>query len=828
MDLFLDKIEPVEANEHDWFADVLLPYSLPKPFTYRIPRELVAQVQKGLRVVVPFGKRKFHTGLIWQIHQTAPQYFAKYIEQILDDEPLFLPFHYEFWNWLSAYYLANLGDVFQAALPSGLKVSSETVIHLNGDADLNRSDLTENEWITIESLNKNGSLSLAQLAEIIGQKHAYSTVKNLYFKDIVLTEEELKRKYRPKVEAFIRIHEQYRQEERLNIILNQLEKRAPKQFEALMRLLQENQDWIQKSVCIQKYQITRTALNQLIEKEIVEESFKQVDRMSLKAAWSEIQPLSPSQKMIATQLDRFWKDKTVALLYGITGSGKTHLYFEYIKNVLNENGQALYLLPEIALTNQLLQRLQAYFGVRVMISHSKYSQAHRVELFEKIRNGESVVVVGARSAIFLPFVNLQLIIVDEEHDASFKQQEPAPRYQARDAAIWMGSKLGIKVLLGSATPSAESWHNAQSGKYGLVELTDRFGEAVLPEMMAINMAEQNKRGLLKGIFSTQLLDALQIQLKAKRQSILFQNRKGFTPLVQCKSCGWIARCISCDISLTYHKTQHHLRCHYCGYKEIHPKACPACSSQHLEFTGFGTERVAEELQLLIPEAHIARFDQETAKTRQAQVNLIQSFENAEIDILVGTQMIAKGLDFENLTLVGILSADSLLNFPHYRSYERAFQLITQVAGRAGRRKEIGLALIQSYQPHHPVLRLILSSDYKTFISKELKERSQYDYPPFCRIIEVWIKHKEENKVEQMANMFAKELQTAPWNGSYLGPEKPHAAWLKSYHQRRILIKLGLKNNQIQVFKAHLLRIQGLIMERNEFKRGFIYFDVDPN
>jgi len=823
-----DASVPTIDRQQTLFAEVILPFSLAKTFTYRVPHDWNNAVDPGQRVVVPFGKNKFYAGILWRLSNRPPEaYAAKYLHSLLDEIPLLQAIHLRFWNWLASYYLCNLGDVMAAALPAGLKLASETLVMLHPEADLNNVELSDHELQLVEELHKTEALTLDEIQEITGLKHVFPIIKSLYIKGLVLTGEEIKQRFKPRFRSMIQIQPNLN-EEALGDIFNKLEKRAPKQVDVLTAFLGDHPDneWQDRLKFIKRHQLSSAAVKALIEKEILTEKEVRVDRISPEEYDTQQLKLSVEQEQAVTSTLAFWQERKPVLLHGITGSGKSFVFFHFIQKALEQQQQVLYLLPEIALTVQLVQKLRQHFGSAVFITHSRFNENERVEVFQKVASGMPCVVIAARSGIFLPFVKLGLLVIDEEHDSSYKQYDPAPRYQARDAAIYLAHLHNAHIILGSATPSLESYHNAQLGKFGLVELDNRYGDSSLPDIRLINLSDLKRKKAMLGSFSPVLMEELEAGYKEGLQSILMQNRKGYVPIITCTNCGWNAKCVSCDISMTYYKTHDHLKCNYCGFTQKPHRQCTSCGSSALEMEGFGTERIEEELGNLMPEARISRFDQDTTRGKYAHHRLVHEFEDGEVDIMVGTQMISKGLDFSHLHLVGVIQADQLLNFPNFRSFERAFQLLTQVAGRSGRREQKGLVMIQTHKPDHPVLQDVVANNYLHFYEQEILEREKFNYPPFCRLIEIEIKSKEEIDSERGAAQWGVQLKQE-FGHRVLGPEKPYISRLRNYYIRRLIIKLEKDGVNLQAVKSLLIKHLIDFYKIKANRKVIVHFDVDP-
>lgn len=811
------------------FAEVILPFSLPNTYTYRIPREWDDLICVGKRVVVPFGKKKFYSGMVASIGTQPPkEYTAKYLHSVLDEEPLLDALHLKFWNWMAAYYLCNLGDVMSAALPSGLKLASESQIMPDPDADLANTPMSEPEMKIMDVLVKRELLSISEVQDITGIKNVFPLIKSLYHKGLVYTGEDMKERYKPQMKPFIRLREEYHSDEALKELLDLLERRAPKQADVVLKYLINSplKEWEDKLQLQKSADLSGPAIKALVDKEILQQEERRVDRLDANTDEESDIILNKDQSEARDQIKEHWKTKEVVLLHGITGSGKSFVYFDLIREALNQGKQVLYLLPEIALTVQLVGKLRSIFKENVFISHSRFNENERVEVFQKVASGAPCVVIGARSSVFLPFRNLGLVVIDEEHDASFKQYDPAPRYNGRDAGILLANLFKAPVILGSATPSIESYYNARTGKYGLVKIQQRFGDALLPLIELVDLGEMKRKGKMKQSFSQPLLENIENSISNDKQAILFQNRKGYVPIILCNQCGWTLKCISCDISMTYYKSSDLMRCNYCGYSKRPVRSCPTCGSEHLEMSGFGTEMIEEELHLIHPEYRISRFDQSSIRGKHAHHRLVHEFEDHELDILVGTQMLAKGLDFEGVNLVGVIQADQLLNFPHFRSFERAFQLLTQVAGRAGRREERGKVIIQTYKTEHPVLQDVINHDYERFFQGELGDRERFHYPPFTKLIEVQLKSMDLGLLEQAAALLAQQFKSVLGN-RVLGPETPYVSKIRNYYIRRMLIKLEREKISHLKVKQDLRFMLEQFHAEKKFRQVRVQFDVDP-
>ncbi len=830
-----------ESHDHSpeitYFADVILPVPIPKLFTYRVPREFVGGVQVGVRVIVQFGKSKVLTAVIARVHTHPPEkYQAKYILDLLDDYPLVTPQQLELFHWISGYYLCCIGEVLNIALPAGLKISSLSKVQINPDFD-QKELLSDREKEILEEINKHQSLTYDELARFAEVKNVYHLIKSLVQKRAVIVFEEVKDKYSPKIVRKIRLSAFYEDAQNLKILIAELDKpKTQKQLDVLLaylnavpvlRNMDTNRKGLEKSVLNQNQEISTSSMDTLLKNgvfeifDVVMSRFPSDDGKHL----LDSPTLSLPQTKAYNEIMAFFQEKDTVLLHGITGSGKTEVYIKLIEQALGSGSQVLYLLPEIALTTQIVIRLKKIFGDKVGIYHSKFSDNERVEVWKGVLSGKFQFVVGVRSSVFLPFNNLGLIIVDEEHESSYKQFDPAPRYHARDAALVIAQKQQCKVLLGSATPSVESYHHAKQGRYGLVKLKQRFGEGQLPDIETIDIKMAKKQKAMKGDFAQQLLDAVGLNLETKNQTLFFQNRRGYSPYLQCEDCDWIGTCHQCDVSLTYHQYDREVRCHYCGHKENVPKTCPACGGTKVRTKGYGTEKIEEELQLLFPSAKIARIDLDTTRTKTAFQSIVQEVESGAIDMIVGTQMVAKGLDFEKINLVCVFDADRMIHFPDFRASERAFQLITQVSGRAGRRQQTGKVLIQTNNPAQPLLRKIIDGDYEGFFEEEIIERQTYHYPPFTRLIRLTVKHIEQPNAQKAAEFLAKNLKEKLGDSRVLGPEKPIIERIRNMFLVEVLLKLE-RNLNLKLVKDFVVQQIEEIATSKDFKGVVTVIDVD--
>ena len=790
------------------FIEVIIPLSLPKTFTYLVSEAEFDYIQIGMRVAVPFGKTKIYTGLAIAKHQNAPNlYEAKEIHQILDEKPIVNQFQINHWLWIANYYMCSIGDVFKTALPSALLLESETIISFKNENFLDESQLTDDEYLIYEALQSQSSLKIDDVIKILNKKNVFPTIQKLIAKNVLSLNEEMVEEYKPKLTRYVRLCENYLGDNGLTLLLEFISK-AKKQKEVILTFFQlqaQEKKPVSVKQLIDKANATSAVIKALIDKNVLEEYHIQHDRIDFgKNKNTPNLVLSEPQKKAFDEINYVFKTKEVCLLHGVTSSGKTEIYTKLIEEYLENGQQVLYLLPEIALTTQLVSRLTQHFGNQVAVFHSKYSNNERVEVWNQVLNQseKAKIVIGARSALFLPFSNLGLVIVDEEHENTFKQENPAPRYHARDAAIVLANAHKSKVILGSATPSLETYFNAKSGKFGLVELFERFGKAQLPKVTLIDLKDAYFRKQMNGHFSLPLIESITTALNLGEQVILFQNRRGFSPVLECMTCGHVPQCTSCSVSLTYHKFKNQLRCHYCGYSIAKPTHCHTCSSIDISTKGFGTEQIELELAALFSTKNIKRMDQDTTRGKYAFEKLIDSFKNREIDILVGTQMLAKGLDFDNVSLVGILNADNLLYQPDFRAFERSFQLMTQVAGRAGRAEKVGTVIIQTYNPLHNVIQQVTHNNYLAMYEEQLHDRKIYFYPPYYRLIKLTLKNRDFDKLKQGSFWLYEVLkQSLPM--PVLGPEEPVINRIRNEYIRQIVIKIPNVNSIIQTKKVIL-------------------------
>lgn len=817
------------ADRKTIFIEVVLPLSIAKTYTYRVPFELNSEIQIGRRVIVQFGKNKIYSAIIVSFSDQAPaQYEAKYIIDVVDDHAIVDEGQLKLWQWIADYYMCYLGDVMQAALPAALKLASETKITASTNADLDHSQLSDKAYLVLEALDVAGELKVGDVSKILGQKSVFPLLKSLFEEGFVLISEEIKERYKPKTKSFLCLASAYSDSEGKRLLLDSLN-RAPKQQDAVLGYLQlsktntelTRQDLMEATAC------GSSAITSLIDKGVFEIKEKVVSRFEgVDTLLTKDFVFSEDQERAFNEINHCFESKDVTLLHGVTASGKTQVFIRQIEQALSSGKNVLYLLPEIALTTQITERLKLHFGNDLGVYHSKFNDNERAEVWHKVLKNEFKVIIGARSSVFLPFHDLGLIIIDEEHENSYKQYDPAPRYHARDTAIYLAHLHHAKVLLGSATPSVESYYNAKAGKYGLVQLLNRYGDVQLPVIDIVNVTEEGRKGNMHSYFSSKLLQAIDDAVKNKEQVILFQNRRGHTPFLQCNTCGYVAKCVNCDVSLTYHKSSNLLHCHYCGHSENTINVCPGCGMPHLESKGFGTERIEEELELLMPQLRIGRLDLDSTKGKYGFDKIISAFDDHEFDVLIGTQMVAKGLDFGRVSLIGIINADSIINFPDFRSYERAYSLFSQVSGRAGRRKQQGKVIIQTYTPNHRVLEQVVQHDYEGMFIKEVTERKNFFYPPFYRLIRIDIKHANQQQTLDSAQKLANLLRVH-LGSRVLGPEPPLVTRVRNHYIQTILLKIERSN--VSIFKVkELIRDSILTFELDKLNVGVrISIDVDP-
>ena len=823
------------------FVDILLPLPLAGYFTYRVQYEMNDSVAIGKRVVVQFGKKKVYTAIIRRIHQTPPDYQnVKYILAVLDSEPIVNEKQLLLWEWISQYYLCQIGEVMNAALPPAFKLASETSILINPTYDGDFSLLNEYEMLVAEALVAKESITVSEVSDITGLQKIIPLLKTLVEKGVIITEEEISETYKPKMISYVRLAESYQTEEAIKVLFDNLEKKAFKQLQLLQFFLQltnyfsDFSNEIKKKDLLKNPEVTEAQLSSLVKKKVFEIVEKSESRLEYTDAINSANDivLSDAQEIAYNSVKNGFDSNKIVLLHGVTSSGKTEIYIKLIEETIQQGKQVLFLLPEIGLTTQIINKLQRFFGKKVGVYHSKYNESQRVEIWNKVifisndENTESYkIILGARSAMFLPFDNLGLIIVDEEHDSSFKQYDPAPRYNARDAAIYLSTLHKAKVILGSATPAVESYFNALTGKYELVEVNERFGGIQMPEILIADLKMETRQKTMQSHFSSLLINNITQALSKKQQIILFQNRRGYSLRIECDSCHFVPECKNCDVSLVYHKYMNQMRCHYCGYSIRIPEKCPDCNSSGMVMKGFGTEKVEDELQIIFPDARIQRMDLDSTRTKNAYRRIISEFEERKIDILIGTQMVTKGLDFDNVGIVGVLNADTMLTFPDFRAFERSFQLMAQVSGRAGRKGERGKVIIQTYKPDHAIIANVVRNDYLSMFNRQIIDRKQFKYPPFFRLIKFTLKHKDPEILNKAALELSLLLRSV-FDKRVLGPEFPLVSRVKNMYLKDILLKLEREIN-LKSTKEQLLFSIDKIKKNEKYNQLRIIIDVDP-
>lgn len=818
------------------YVDVIVPLPIAGEYTYSLPPALEGKVHGGCRVVVPFGPKKYYTAIVVSVHDSAPEaYETKDILEVLDERPVLLKRQFDFWQWVSDYYLCTIGDVYKAALPSGLKLESETMVVYNPDFETS-GPLPPKEQLLLDLLSANPEQCVTQLEKAAGIRNILPVVRSLLEKEAVCIKEELKRSYKPKTEIRVRLAGNMRTEKALQFQMNMLDRpKTEKQLAVLMKYVElsgwngtgETLKEVSRKRLTEAAGVSPAVLDALVRKQVLEVYSSEVGRLDGgRYDTLPLNPLSEAQRRAFYQIMSLFQTRNVCLLHGVTASGKTEIYIHLIEQAIQAGKQVLYLLPEIALTTQITERLRRVFGERLGIYHSKFPDAERVEIWNKqLSDRDYDVILGVRSSVFLPFRRLGLVIVDEEHENTYKQQDPAPRYHARSAAIMLASMFGAKTLLGTATPSLESYHNALSGKYGFVQLTERHQQIRLPQIELVDIKELARKKRMTAQFSPYLLQKIREALENREQVILFQNRRGFAPMIECRTCGWVPKCRNCDVSLTYHKGLNQLTCHYCGCTYPVPRSCPACGGVELVNRGFGTEKVEDDIKAIFPEARVARMDLDTTRTRSAYERIISDFQNGKTDILIGTQMVSKGLDFDRVSVVGILNADSMLNYPDFRSYERAFQLMAQVAGRAGRKNGQGVVVLQTKSPDLPLIREVMDNDYLRMYREQMEEREMFRYPPFYRLVYVYLKHRKEDVLDQAADWMAQCLRKG-LGERILGPDKPPVARIQTLYIKKIVVKVEQQASMSKV-RAYLRSVQQALMEDRRFRSLTVYYDVDP-
>lgn len=817
------------------YVDVILPLRLPNLFTYKVPDNLKDQVKPGIRVVVQFGPKKLYSSIIRRIHTRKPEkYTTKDIVSILDQEPVITDIQFLFWEWISDYYMCSPGEVMNAAFPSGLKLESETQIVLNSQFD-KKQIFTSPETQILNNLEDKNGLSIKEISKRIGRKNILPILNELLNKKTIILKETLHEKFRPKFEAFVEIHPGFTGK-KLNDVLDQLEK-APKQLNILVTFLNisgfsdhNSYKPIKKKLLLTQASGGISSLNALVKKKILTINQREVSRLSagieVKAS---LKKLSAIQTQALKQIQQLFSEKDVVLLHGVTSSGKTEIYKHLIDEQLKKGKQILYLLPEIALTTQIINRLREVFGNKVGVYHSKFGNAERQEIWynvlDKNKKDAYQIILGVRSSIFLPFQNLGLVIIDEEHENSYKQTEPAPRYHARDSAIMLAHFFHAKTVLGTATPAIETYFNTTTGKFGLVEINERFENLELPKIILVNTRQAYKKRQMTSFFSNTMLSEITEALNLGEQVILFQNRRGFSRFIECETCGWIPGCKNCSVSLTYHKIYNNLVCHYCGYSIPIPGACKNCGSTILKTKGFGTEKIEDEIRILFPGVKTERMDLDTTRTKRSYEKIINNFENNNTNILVGTQMISKGLDFGNVSIVGILNADNLLNFPDFRAYERSFQLMAQVSGRSGRKNKQGKVIIQTSDPNHTIIQDVLNNDFQHMFTSQLKDRKSFKYPPFFRMIKITLKHRKKPSLNKASKILANDLRKF-FGNRVLGPEFPVISQIQKWYLKTIILKIE-KGKKVTHAKQQIRSVINWYEKTGEFRSVQIQIDVDP-
>lgn len=815
----------------DYFVDVILPLPLRKLFTYAVNEQEARFLKPGMRVAVSFGKSKLYSAVVWAVHSENPPYQTKDIEYILDETPIVTILQLKLWQWVSEYYMCSLGEVYKGAMPSAMLLESETVVEID-DKDLQREALSEEEWCVYQALCRKGALSVQEVGEVIQKKRVLPVLTSLADKKVIRISEKIYEKYVPKLVKYVRLNPIFDTSQGLKEVFERVRK-TEKQRQLLLAyfsICSQEKSPLKAQTLLERAEMSPSILKGLVKKGVLEEYYIRHDRVQTEGNEQLSKGLTKAQRFAYDEICQEWKGLQTVLLHGVTASGKTEIYITLIEQMLEEGKQVLYLLPEIAISVQLIERLREHFGPYMSVYHSKYSTHERVEVWNNMlaESDKTRLIVGVRSSVFLPFKNLGLVIVDEEHEASYRQMNPTPRYHVRDTALMLAQLHKAKVLLGSATPAVETLHNVQQKKYGYSKLTQRYDNYQLPDIEVVDLKDKTFRKKMKGHFSDTLLEAIAETLRQGRQVIIFQNRRGFAPIVQCQSCGNVPQCPNCDVSLTYHQTPNQLRCHYCGYYTTTPQICVACASPNLNTKGCGTEQITQELMVLFPDKQIDRLDKDTTSGKYGAEKIISEFAQHRTHILVGTQMIAKGFDFENVGLVGIVNADSLIHAPDFRAYERSFQILLQIAGRAGRSKKKGKVIIQTYKPHHQVIEQVEEMDYRAMYVHQIHERQQFRYPPFVRLVKITLKHSDLNKVNEAADWLAKVLRNGfanQENLEVLGPEFPHIARIRNEYLKDILVKIPL-DVSLQEVKNYLLRTEDSFHSIVAFRPVKIAYFVD--
>ena len=821
----------METKTPQYFIDALLPLALPKAYTYCITSKEKEFLGQGFRVAVPFGKQKIYTAIVSRIHQVAPQtYEPKSIVMIMDEAPVVTSTQLNFWKWMSSYYMCTQGEILRASLPAALMIESQSVLVKKEASKDQLNTLSDTQYLVYEALQKQ-SLTLDEISQITDLKRVMPLVLDMIDKNAAMIHQRLEEKFKPKKLRMIQLETSFQESKALESLLDNIA-RAPKQIDVMKTMLGQKkglQEWIEVSKIKQQAQVNSSVIKTLIDKGVLKESYQEANRILIKHAQSEFKDkkLSDAQGRVLEDIKIELIKKEVVLFEGVTASGKTEVYIHLITEQIKAGKQVLYLLPEISLTSQIVSRLAARFGKQVLVYHSRYSIHERTEIWKQVLDGGSQgqIIVGARSAILLPFQNLGLVIVDEEHENSYKQFDPAPRYHARDSAIYLAKNVNARVVLGSATPSIETAENVRNGKYGWVKLIERYGGVSLPNIELVNLKEAYRKKKMSGMFSESLLDAIRTTLGEGKQVILFQNRRGYAPILECVSCGHAPQCTQCDVSLTYHQTQNQLRCHYCGYNIPMPTQCHACGMPTLTTKGVGTQQIQEQVQQLFPEVTVGRMDWDSTRGKWDFDRIIEAFDNGQIQILVGTQMVVKGLDFKNVLLVGVINADHVLNLPDFRAHERSYQMLCQVAGRAGRSDRKGIVLIQTFQPEHPTLKQVIDHDYSSLFQIQKREREQYRYPPYFRMIRITFKSRQYETVNMASDWFTNVIKQS-YKGSVLGPVFPTVARVRNLYHKQLLVKIDHKLNTNEV-KSLLARTYKSFQAIASFRSTRVNFDVDP-
>lgn len=818
------------------YAEIILPLPLQSTFTYSVPEELKDLLQTGTRVLVQFGRKKYYTGIVSHLHNDRPDYEVKEIAAVMDRKPVVRYPQLKLWRWIAEYYLCSEGDVMKAALPTGLKPESETFVTLNDDFEIPEGfTISDHQAVIMSLLQHKGRMRISDIQNELKIRNVTKLIGSLIEAEILTVAEQVVERYRARKETFVTLGAERGDQTRLHEFFDMVG-RSQRQERLLVTYLDKS-GWLHpanalrdvtKAELMELPEISPSIFKAMQDKGIFKIEKRTVNRFNPESETHEpeLTPLTDIQREAhGAILEQFRENKPV-LLHGITGSGKTEIYTHLIAAALRDGNQALYLVPEISLTTQLTDRLRKVFGDRLLVYHSKFSDNERVDIWKRLLDSsEPLVILGVRSSVFLPFSRLGLVVIDEEHESSYKQSDPAPRYNARDTAMVLASMHGAHVLMGSATPAIDTYYKAKNGKFGLVTLTERYEGSVLPDVEIVDMPRQRKEKQVRGILSTPLLDRIRRAMASGRQAILFQNRRGFAPMVVCRQCGWVPKCDNCDVSLVYHKNTGMLRCHYCGYSRVLPALCPVCGQNSIETFGYGTERIAEDVQEAFPDARISRMDLDTTRNKDSYQQIIESFSNHETDILVGTQMISKGLDFEKVNVVGVASADTLLNFPDFRSDERAFNMLEQVAGRAGRRQEKGTVVIQTSKPDNEVLGHVVRHDYTGFYSQEIEHRRQFNYPPFTKVINIYLKNKDARSLDRASATYAAELR-AVFGNRVLGPQKPFVSRVALWYIQGLMLKVESQASMKKV-KELLHGIFERTAKSPDMKSTVIYYDIDP-